>query len=92
MLVPYLTLAFAVAVFGRSTLAGVGTGLGVAFIEPIVDALMRSAGSPWKDIPNYLLNTNRQIILLQNKVPDVLPRLGGDRGDLAGRTIPSSPD
>lgn len=88
VLVPYLTLAFAVAVFGRSTLAGVGTGLGVAFIEPIVDALMRSAGSPWKDIPNYLLNTNRQIILLQNKVPDVLPRLGGDRGDLAGAHDP----
>ncbi len=80
VLTPYMTLAFAVAVLGRSTLAGVGTGMGVAFAEPLIDALMRTAGSPWKNIPDYFLNTNRQIILLQNKVPEVLPRLGGGGG------------
>lgn len=83
VLTPYMTLAFAVAVIGRSTLAGVGTGMGVAFAEPLIDALMRTAGSPWKNIPDYLLNTNRQIILLQNKVPEVLPRLGGGGTDSA---------
>jgi ABC-2 type transport system permease protein len=88
VLAPYVTLAFSVAVVGRSTLAGVGTGMGVAFAEPIIDGLLRAAGSPWKDIPNYLLNTNRQIILLQNQVPNVLPRLGGGREDLAGALSP----
>ena len=80
VLTPYMTLAFAVAVIGRSTLAGVGTGMGVAFAEPLIDALMRTAGSPWQNIPDYLLTTNRQIILLQNRVPAVLPRLGGGGG------------
>jgi ABC-2 type transport system permease protein len=88
VLTPYVALAFSVAVVGRSTLAGVGTGMGVAFAEPLIDGLMRAAGSPWKDIPNYLLNTNRQILLLQNQVPAVLPRLGGGREDLAGALSP----
>ena len=75
-----MSLAFAVAVLGRSTLAGVATGMGVAFAEPLIDGLLGAAGSPWKNIPHYLLNTNRQIVLLQNKVPAVLPRLGGGGG------------
>lgn len=88
VLAPYIALAFAVSVIGRSTLAGVGTGLGVAFIEPIIDGLMRSAGSPWTSVPKYLLNTNRQIILFQNDVPAVLPRLGGGRGELGSAHTP----
>jgi ABC-2 type transport system permease protein len=82
VLAPYIALAFSVAVIGRSTLAGVGTGLGVAFIEPLIDGLMRSAGSPWQSVPKYLLNTNRQIVLFQNNLPEVLPRLGGGRGEI----------
>ncbi len=88
VLAPYIALAFAVAVVGRSTLAGVGTGLGVAFIEPLVDGLMRSAGSPWRSVPKYLLNTNRQIILFQNPLPAVLPRLGGGRGEIGAAHSP----
>jgi ABC-type transport system involved in multi-copper enzyme maturation permease subunit len=90
VLLPYVTLAFSVAVLGRSTLAGVGTGLGAAFIEPIVDGFLGAAPSPWKDIPHYLLNENRQVLLLQNKVPPVLPRFGGDRGDLVGAHSPEA--
>ena len=88
VLTPYIALAFGVAVIGRSTLAGVGTGLGVAFIEPLIDGLMRSAGSPWASVPKYLLNTNRQIILFQNNLPGVLPRLGGGRGEIGSAHTP----
>lgn len=90
VLFPYITLAFSVAVLGRSTLAGVGTGLGAAFIEPIVDGFLGSAPSPWKDIPHYLLNENRQVLLLQNKVPAVLPRFGADRGEITGAHSPEA--
>jgi len=88
VLAPYVTLAFGVAIIGRSTLAGVGTGMGVAFLEPLIGALMRTAGSPWKDIPDYLLNANTRIILLQNKLPEVLPRFGDGRGEV---TVAHSP-
>ena len=77
VMAPYVSLAFAVAVIGRSTLAGVGSGLGIAFIEPIVGELMRLGGSPWKDMPKFFLSTNRQVVMLQNKLPEVLPRIGG---------------
>lgn len=86
VLTPYVTLAFAFAVIGRSTLAGVGTGMGVAFAEPLIDGLLRAAGSPWQRIPDYLLNANRQIVLLQNNVPRVLPRIGGGGADAAAHS------
>ncbi len=89
VIMPYLTLSFAVAVVFRSTLAGVGTGMGVAFAEPLIDGLMGAAGRPWDKVPDYLLNTNRQVILLQNKLPEVLPRFGG-RGDASGLTPPEA--
>ena len=89
VIMPYLTLSFALAVIFRSTLAGVGTGMGVAFAEPLIDGLMNAAGRPWDKIPNYLLNTNRQVILLQNKLPEVLPRFGG-RGETSGLTPPEA--
>jgi ABC-type transport system involved in multi-copper enzyme maturation permease subunit len=88
VLAPYVTLAFGVAVIGRSTLAGVGTGLGVAFLEPIIDALMRTAGRPWQDIPDYLLSANTRIIVLQNQLPRALPRLGANNADITGAHSP----
>jgi ABC-2 type transport system permease protein len=89
VLAPYVTLAFGVAVIGRSTLAGVGTGLGVAFLEPIIDALMRTAGRPWQDIPDYLLNANTRIIVLQNQLPRALPRLGANNPEVTGAHSPA---
>lgn len=71
VMMPYVALAFAAAVIGRSTLAGVGAGLGVAFLEPLVSGLMRLGGDPWERIPNLLINANRQVILIQNQVPEV---------------------
>lgn len=74
---PYVMLGFAAAVIGRSTLAGAAAGIGIAFIEPLVSSLMREGGSPWKDMPNYLLNANVEVITAQNAVPAALPRFGG---------------
>jgi ABC-2 type transport system permease protein len=73
---PFVALAFAAAVIWRSTLAGVGTGLAVAFLEPLISSLMRIGGAPWKDIPNYLLDSNRDVVLSQNRLPAGLPDFG----------------
>jgi ABC-type transport system involved in multi-copper enzyme maturation permease subunit len=84
---PYITLGFAAAAIGRSTLAGVGAGIGIAFVEPLVGNLMRAGGSPWKDIPNYLINSNANVITLQNKVPPALPSFGPSARDLADQHV-----
>jgi len=91
VMAPYVTLAFAMAAIGRSTLAGVGAGLGIAFIEPLINGLMRLGGSPWKDIPNYLINANTDVVLLQNKVPDVI-RFGPTTQDLARNHVNGVPE
>ena len=91
VMAPYVTLAFATAAIGRSTLAGVGAGIGIAFVEPLIGGLMRLAGNPWKEIPNYLINANSSVILLHNKLPDVV-RFGPTTQDLAQRHVNSMPE
>lgn len=91
VMAPYVTLAFAMAAIGRSTLAGVGTGIGVAFMEPLIGGLMRLGGNPWKEIPNYLINANSSVVLLQNKLPDVV-RLGPSTPELADRHLNGTPE
>jgi ABC-2 type transport system permease protein len=91
VMAPYVTLAFAMAAIGRSTLAGVGAGIGFAFVEPLVGGLMRLGGSPWKEIPNYLVNANSQVVLLQNKLPDVV-RFGPSSQDLTQRQLNGTPE
>jgi hypothetical protein len=59
---PYVAIAFAAAIIGRSTLAGVGAGLGVAFLEPLV-SLHATGGEPWRSTPNYPVNANREVII-----------------------------
>jgi len=86
---PYVALAFAAAVIGRSTLAGVGSAIGFAFMEPLVSGLMRLGGGFWQDVPKYLINANVQVIVLQNKLPDVLPRFGASHQDLEGQHLNS---
>jgi len=88
VIAPYVSMAFAAAVIGRSTLAGVGAGIGFAFIEPLVSGLMRLASDPWQDIPNYLLNANTQVVLLENDLPEVV-RLGPSNRELAERDLNS---
>jgi hypothetical protein len=91
VLLPYVTMAFAAAVVGRSTLAGVGVGLGVGLIEPFVSSLMVLGGNPWNDIPNFLLNANVQAVLLENGVPEVA-RIGPNDEELATRGLHSAED
>ncbi len=88
---PYVAIAYAMAVVGRSTMTGVGSALGLAIIEPLVGALMREAGGFWQDIPRFFINSNLQVILLENKLPDVVPRFGPSREELAARHV-NSPD
>jgi ABC-2 type transport system permease protein len=90
VMAPYVALAFTMAAIGRSTLAGVGAGIGIAFVEPLIGGLMRLAGNPWKEIPNYLLNANSNVVLLQNKVPDVI-RFGPTPEDLARNHVNGFP-
>ena len=83
VLSPYVAMAFCLAMVGRSTLAGVGGGLGVALIGPLIASLMEQGGEPWKSLPQYFIHTNAQIILAQNAVPRPLPTFGPSLRELA---------
>ena len=85
MIAPFVALAFAAAVIGRSTLAGVGFGLAVAFLEPLIGSLMRLGGPRWESVPNYLISANRSVVLAQNKLPVGLPEFsfGPSKNELA---------
>ncbi|TMB99687.1 MAG: ABC transporter permease [Chloroflexi bacterium] len=85
VIAPYTALAFSLAVIGRSTMAGIGGTLGLILVEPIIGALMREAGGWWHEVPRAFPNSNLQIILAQNKLPDVLPRFGPSEEELARR-------
>ncbi len=83
VMAPFVALAFAAAVLGRSTLAGVGFGLAVAFLEPLIGSLMRLGGPRWEGVPNYLISVNRGVVLAQNKLPAGLPSFGPSNVELA---------
>lgn len=87
VMAPFVALAFAAAVVGRSTLAGVGIGLAVAFLEPLISNLLRLGGSPWTHVPNYLIDSNRDVIIAQNQLPAALQRFsfGPSTRELASR-------
>jgi ABC-type transport system involved in multi-copper enzyme maturation permease subunit len=85
VMAPFVSLAFAAAVIGRSTLAGVGIGLAVTFLEPLIGSLMRLGGPRWEGVPNYLISANRSMVLAQNKLPVGLPEFsfGPSKDELA---------
>lgn len=74
VMAPFVALAFSAAIVGRSTLAGVGVGLAVAFLEPLISNLLRLGGARWEHIPNYLIDSNRDVIIAQNQLPAALQR------------------
>jgi ABC-type transport system involved in multi-copper enzyme maturation permease subunit len=46
---------------------------------------MRAGGGRWEHVPNYLISVNRQVVLLQNKIPLGLPSFGPSERDLSQR-------
>ncbi len=83
VLLPYVFMAFCVAVVGRSTLAGVGAGLGVATVGRFIAELMAQGGEPWRSLPDYFIHRNADIIMAQNVVPRPLPQFGPSLNNLA---------
>ena len=58
IMLPYILLAFLLALVGRSALAGIGIGVGVLFLEPMFAGLFKSVGGWVANIPDYLLAAN----------------------------------
>jgi ABC-2 type transport system permease protein len=69
IILPFTLLGFLFAVVGRSAMPGIAVGIGLAFLEPVITALMRLAGGWVANIPNYLLTANINAIDALNKLP-----------------------
>ena len=58
IIMPFGLLAFFMAIFGRSAMPGIATGIGWFFLESIITAFMRAAGGWIANVPNYLMSAN----------------------------------
>jgi ABC-2 type transport system permease protein len=74
IILPYTFLGFLFAVIGRSLIPGLGLGIGLLFLEPIIDAFMRLAGGWVANIPDYLLAANVNTINALNSLPGEIGR------------------
>jgi len=69
VILPYTLLAVLFTVLGRSTVAGMGFGIGLFFLEPVAAELMRGTFGWVSKIPNYLLYSNVQALNSLNNSP-----------------------
>jgi ABC-2 type transport system permease protein len=58
VMLPYAALAFMIAVWTRSTAAGIGIGLAVLFLEGLIVNLISAVGGPLEHLPAALLSQN----------------------------------
>jgi len=65
-MLPYLAIAFVVALWTRSTAAGISVGLAVLFLEGIITGLIGNAGGVVKHLPELLLARNVQAVMHAN--------------------------
>jgi ABC-2 type transport system permease protein len=66
VMLPYLALAFLLALWFRSTAPGIGIGLAVLFLESLVTGLLRLQGGVLGRVPEALLAVNVQAVLAAN--------------------------
>jgi ABC-2 type transport system permease protein len=89
IILPFTLLGFLFAVVGRSAMPGIAVGIGIAFLEPIITALMRLAGGWVSSVPDYLFAANVNAISALNQLPR---GFGGGQGFGGGSTtvLPST--
>lgn len=66
VMLPYASLSFLVAVWTRSTAAGIAIGLSVLFIEGLGVSLFRLLPGPLKEIPSALISQNVEAVVRAN--------------------------
>jgi ABC-2 type transport system permease protein len=65
-MLPYLALAFMVALWFRSTAPGIGITLAILFLENLVSSILRAQGGPLQRIPEAFLALNANALLQAN--------------------------
>lgn len=65
-IIPYMLLAFWLAVLGRSSLLGIAGGLGYYFVEVISVDLMRQAGGWMETAANWSIGTSARSLIALN--------------------------
>lgn len=66
VMLPYMALAFLLAVWSRSTALGIGVGLAVLFLEPVLAQVLAGVGGPLKNLPDALLGQNTAAVMRAN--------------------------
>jgi ABC-2 type transport system permease protein len=69
VMLPYLALAFTMALWTRSSAAGIGVGLALLILEGPITAAIGGAGGVFEWIPKLLLGANVQAVMRAN-VPE----------------------
>ena len=92
VIIPYVLLAFLLAIVAKSAGPGIGLGIGVIFLEGIITLVMRLAGGWIAQIPNYLLNANvSAITALAQLPPGFMSGPGGGGGLGLSESLPGVP-
>src|SRR3990172_6738479 len=92
VIIPYVLLAFLLAIVAKSAGPGIGLGICVYFLESIITLVMRLAGGWIAQIPNYLLNANvSAITALAQLPPGFMSGPGGGGGLGLSESLPGVP-